>query len=1155
MKKKRNGYSPSLEELTLQLLRMMGLLAFSLLAVFFQVSANENSRVAGISLDVEESSLNNVIQKIQQQTNKNFIYSAEDVDGIYLSDVKIYGASLEKTLKQCLKGTNLEYELSQNTVIIRSRSSEKVKNISEDGGIITGKVSSDGELIPGVSVVIKGTTIGTITDIDGKFSLSGIPDNAIIVFSFVGLETQEIQYSGQNILNVKLVKKTEGIDEVVVVGYGVQKKVSVSGSVATVNTKELTNTSASTLDNALAGKLPGLSSVQNGGGQPGKDAATIYLRGASTVNGKSPLILIDGVPRTNISTLDVHEVASVSVLKDASATALFGVRGANGVILITTKRGKKGKSELSVNVEQSYTSFTKEPKRLHSWEYMKLRNEAFVNDGEEPKYSDADIAKYTNPLEGLDPSDPDYAHKAMLRNYMYPDHDYYRELINKYTPSTRVNASMSGGNDKVTYFMNSSYYDQGGNLNTEPKSTLGYDPSSKLNRYTFRANLDYKISNTLSALLNLGTYIERVNMPNVGAMYGNGDENWMMRDLFYQAKTILPITPGPTTIEGFGVAPGQIVDPGYLDRSAFEVMNRRGYRKNVRTNLNSSFGLNWDLGTLITKGLSMKGLGSYDAYSGSTLEGSKTERLYRSSVNTTTDELSYSIYRDTDNPISVSRSTSSYYDINLQGSINYARTFGNHKVGGMVLAQRDFWDHAAEIPHNVIGLSGRFTYDYNESYFAEVDMGYNGSEQFSPNKRYGFFPAFSGGWVASNEDFMKGGAILTYLKLRASYGKVGNDNMGDSRFLYLDDTYIGGGTLGSLGNGTNVVEGIRGNANLTWESAWKKNFGVDFQLFENLNGSFDYFTEHRSDILISRHTVPIFQGVPLGYIPLQNMGVVDNHGYEVEMNYKKEISDDLSFTVKGNFSYNHNTVKEFDEVARDSSYYCQTRTEGYSLGTQWGYDIDWDNTGGYWTSQDEIDNSPLSYDFGIPRPGDFKYIDKNGDNIINSKDQVPIKGPSIPRINYGVTLGVNWKNFDFSIFIQGVGQFSSMRASQGTYEYTKEGTYYTYHRTAWTPERWANGSKITYPALSRNANTNHVANDFFIMDRSFTRLKNLELGYSLKDSPTLSMLGINNLRIYVSGHNLYTWDHQPLDDIDPENDDSIGYPVTKMVNFGFNVTF
>jgi len=1154
MKKKQNWYSPSLEDLTLQLFRMISLLAFSLLVVFFQVSANENSRVAGINIDVEESSLNNVIQKIQQQTNKNFIYSAEDVDGIYLSDVRLYGASLEKTLKQCLKGTNLEYELSQNTVIIRSRSSEKVKNISEAGGIVTGKVSSDGEFIPGVSVVIKGTTIGTITDIDGKFSLSGIPDNAVLVFSFVGMETQEIQYSGQKTLNVKMISKTEGIDEVVVVGYGVQKKVSVSGSVASVDTKELTNTSASTLGNALAGKLPGLSSIQNGGGQPGKDYATIYLRGASTVNGKSPLILIDGVPRTNINTLDTHEVASVSVLKDASATALFGVRGANGVIMITTIRGTKGKSDLSVNVEQNYTSFTKEPKRIHSWEYMKLRNEAYINDGESAKYSDAEISKYTNPLDGLDPDDPDYKQKAMVRNYIYPDHDYYRELINKYTPSTKVNANMSGGTDKVTYFMNASFYHQGGNLNTEPKSYLGYDPSSKMNRWTFRANIDYKISNTVSALLNLGTYIERVNMPSVSAMYGN-DQNWMMRDLFYQAKTILPITVGPTTIAGYGVEPGQIVDPGYLDRSAFEIMNRLGYHKDVRTNLNSSFGLNWDLGTLVTKGLSIKGLGSYDAYSGSSLQAGKSERLYHASVNTTTNELSYSVYRDTENSISVSRSTSSYYNINLQGFINYARSFGSNNVGGMVLVQRDFWDHGAEIPHNVVGMSGRFTYDYNNSYFVECDMGYNGSEQFSPDKRYGFFPAFSGGWVVSNEDFLKGNDILTFIKLRASYGKVGNDQMGDRRFLYLDDTSIGGGTLNSLGNGTNVVEGIRGNINLTWESAWKSNFGVDFQLFENLNGSFDYFKEHRTDILISRHTVPAFQGVALGNIPLQNLGVVDNHGYEIELNYKKKITNDLSFTIKGNFSYNHNEVKKYDEVARDSSYYCRTRVEGYSLGTQWGYKVDWDNTGGYWTSQDEIDNSSLSYDFGTPRPGDFKYIDLNGDNVINDKDQVPIKNPSIPRINYGVTLGVNWKNFDFSVFIQGVGQFASQRANQGVYEYIKEGTYFGYHRNAWTPERWANGDNITYPALSTHATTNHVANDFFIMDRSFTRLKNIELGYSLKDNPSLSMAGISNIRIYVSGHNLYTWDHQVSDDIDPENDDPIGYPVTKMVNFGINITF
>ncbi len=1152
MKKKRNGCFPHLEG-RLKLLRVMKLITFFLLAGLIQVSAGTYSQ--NIRLDIKTSSLSDVIQKIQEQTHLVFFYSQEDVAGVYVSEVKLNGATLDEALNSCLKGTNLDYNLMYNAVILHPRASNEDLKTPPGDNKVTGKVASGkGDPIPGVTVVVKGSTTGTITDADGIFFLDKVPDNAVLVFSFVGMKSREIKYSGQASLNITMEEKTEGIEEVIVVGYGVQKKISVSGSVSSVQTKELTQSSAASLDNALAGKLPGLTSIQTGGGQPGMDDATIYLRGASTLNGTSPLILIDGVPRDNIRTLDAHEVAAVSILKDASATALFGVRGANGVILITTRRGQQGKSDLSINVEQSYTSFTKEPERLHSWDYMKLRNEAFVNDGESPEFSDEVIAKYKDPLANLDPADPDYEEKARVLKYIYPDHNYYREFIKKNTPSTKVSANLSGGTDKVDYFMNASFFHQGGNLNTEPKSQLGYDPSSKMDRWTFRANLDYKISSSLSALLNLGTYIEKVNMPYVGSLYSES-YSWMMRDLFYQAKTILPITPGPTTIAGFGYAPGQIVDPVYLDRSAFEVMNRRGYRRDVRSNLNSSFGLNWDLGKLITKGLLIKGMVSYDSYAGTTLEGGKSERLYIANVNYDTDELSYSVGRDTEDLLSVTKSANTQYDINLQGSVNYSRKFSKHDVGGMLLAQRDFWDHGGEIPHNVIGLSGRFTYNYDDRYFGEFDMGYNGSEQFAPSKRFGFFPAFSGGWVVSNEKFLKDNAVLTYLKLRASYGKVGNDQMGSNRFLYLDDTQIVSGSLSSLGKGKEVYEGIRGNKKLTWESAWKRNVGLDFQLSRNLNGSFDYFKEHRTHILITRHTVPTFQGVYLSRVPLQNMGVVDNHGYEIELNYTKTVRKDLSFIVRGNWSYNHNTVKNDDEVKRDDTYVYQTRTEGFSLSQPWGYKIDWKDHRGYWISEDEIQASGLTYDFGTPRAGDFKYIDMNKDGIINDKDQVPVGKPSIPRINYGVTLRVNWKAFDFSVFFQGVGQYYSMRSSQGIYENIKEGTYFDYHRHAWTLDRYLNKEKITYPALSTHSTTNHIENDFFIMNRAFTRLKNIELGYTLKNNACLSGLGIHDLRIYLSGHNLYVWDHQRIGGLDPENSDPIGYPVTRMVNFGANVNF
>ncbi|MDP4207057.1 MAG: SusC/RagA family TonB-linked outer membrane protein, partial [Bacteroidota bacterium] len=622
--------------------------------------------------------------------------------------------------------------------------------------------------------------------------------------------------------------------------------------------------------------------------------------------------------------------------------------------------------------------------------------------------------------------------------------------------------------------------------------------------------------------------------------------------------SVTPVTPGPTTIGGFGVAPGQIVDPGYLDRSAFEIMNRRGFLKDVRTNLNSSFGMNWDMSKAVTKGLSMKGMVSYDAYAGSTLEGGKTERLYLANINYDTDEMTYSTKRAEEGMLSIGRSAWTYYNINLQGSVNYSRKFGKHDVSGMMLAQRDFWDHGGEIPHNVIGLSGRAAYNYDSKYFAEFDMGYNGSEQFAPSRRFGFFPAFSASWVISNEQFLKDNQILTSLKVRASTGKVGNDRISSDRFLYLDNIQLGGGNLQSLGNvgngGQEVYQGLIGNPSLQWEVAKKDNLGVDFQILKDLSGTFDYFKEHRTDILIARNTVPQFQGVDAGSIPRANMGIVDNHGYELDLSYNKAVTKDLTIMVKGNMGYNHNIVRYADEVQKDDSYIMRYWSTGYSIGQQRGYLIDWKSNGGYWVSQDEIKSSGLTYGFGSPRVGDFKYKDLNGDGVVDDKDIAPIGYSSIPRITWGATFAANYKGFDFTIFFQGIGKFSGTYGSNGVYENMCQGTYYDYHMNAWTLERYLNGEKITYPALSTVTTTNHVANDFFVMSRAFTRLKNMELGYTLPKSG-LKALGINKLRVFVGGQNLYTWDNLRMGNLDPEYDNSIGYPITKMLNFGLNVTF
>lgn len=1028
----------------------------------------------------------------------------------------------------------------------------------QSGKTITGKVlDENNQPMPGVTIIVDGTTNGTMTGSDGTFTLGGVPSGATVIVSCIGY-TDQVLLEGKTNYLVSLVPDSEMLEETVVVAFGQQKKLSVTGAISTVASADLRKTTSTRLDNALAGRVTGLTSMQSGGGQPGVDGATMYLRGAATTNGKSPLILVDGVERDNIRTIDMNEVESISVLKDASATALYGVQGANGVILIQTRKGQKGKAQLNISVDQSWTSFTKEPSRLHSWEYCELRNEALMNDSQAPEFSEETIAKFRNPLLGLDPSSPDYDNQVAIRKAVYCDNDYYRMYLKSNTPQTRANANISGGTDFVNYFVNVGYIHQGGNLNTESPDYLGYDPQCYMNRLSLRSNLDFHITKNLTASLNIASYAENVNMPAVGDLY-RGDQSWMITDIIYQSQTILPISPGPVTDPRFGGVSDGVVGYNYLDRSAYEIINRRGFHTNKRKNLNTQFSVNWDLGELVTKGLSVNGMAAYDTYNIGVLEGRKKERVYNVRVDYDSETLSYSSSNgDKIEPLTMTSSRFSNYQIYVQGSINYARTFGKHNVTAMATAYRRFWEGtSADIPYNVLGTAARATYSFDDRYLVEGNLGYNGSEQFAPSKRFGLFPSGSIGWIASNESFLKGNKYLTWLKFRASYGLVGNDSMGGLRFLYQDDNKIqsGNGFVQGLG-GKIVKEGLIGNKSITWELSKKMNLGVEIGLFKDFRINVDYFTEKRDQILLKRRTVPSFQGVSSDYIPRVNMGKVDNHGVDVEVSYSHTFNRDFSISSRVNFGFNDNTAIELDEPMRSEEYAYQYHEEGFRLGQEFGYLIDWDSPGnGYFTSQDEID-SYYPYGFGgKPRVGDFVYKDVNGDGVIDQKDLSPIGySTTVPGLNYGISLGLNFKGIDFNVLFSGLGRYSKYYSGQGVVEWTKQGTYFDWTRNGWTEERYKNGEKITYPAISTTKTVSHTENDFFIQNRSFLRLKNIELGYTLPER-FLSKVGVKALRVYVSGQNLFVWDNLRITHIDPEQNNSYGYPITKNVTLGLNINF
>ena len=1028
---------------------------------------------------------------------------------------------------------------------------------------IKGTVSdASGVGLPGVSIREKNSKNATISDLNGNFQLKNENPNGVLVFSFIGLESQEVSIKGKKTINVTLAETSENyLKDAVVVAYGTQKKVSVTGSISSVNTAQLKESPTADFVGALAGKLPGLTTIQNSG-QPGEESYSIYLRGVSTTNDQSPLILIDGVPRDNISSLDPNEVASLSILKDASATAVFGVRGANGVILITTKRGENETPQLNVTAEYGIQDFATQPHSLDSWDWAVQRNQALINDGLAPAYSADQIQKY----------------KSGLYPYMYPNNNWTKIMFKSQSPMTRYNLNITGGNDRVKYFLNTSYTFQNGMLNTESKDKLGYDPEYSLNRYNFRTNIDVKMSDWIKSSLNLSGYIDRVNTP---ASVLGGSVYWIVSGIYQGTPTMV----GPTIQPGYGGQVGEVTTTALNSQPAYGNLNRTGNINSDRANLYSSLSFDFDL-SKITKGLTSKIMVSFDSKSSTVITAKTDFTRYRYNITQTTDPgtgtisdnlLFYAVTPQQFVPLALSKTATFQYAINMQWLLNYARSFGKHQVTGMILAQRDNNESVNSVagvilpsdrflPYNVIGTAGRFTYNYDNRYLAEVNLGYNGSEQFAPGNRFGFFPAGSVGWVISNEKFMENQKIIDNLKFRASYGKVGSDKLGSTRFLYLDNAKVVSGgyiTNGITSSSGYVSEALIGNPFITWETSYKQNYGIDLTILKVLKFTGEYYLENRDNILITPGNIPTMGGIPAAILPKLNDGVVNNTGYELQLTYNLKINKELSFNVSGNYNYNKNTVTNMDEAPNDPTYAYKYQQTGQSIGQNWGYIIDWNSPGhGYYTSQDEINKSGLKFDGIQPKPGDFVYKDINivngvkGDGIINGKDYAPIGYSNIPRISYGLTLGVSYKRFNFSAMFQGIDQASQYYNGWGVTEYDGDGNYYKYMNNAWTPALYNAGATISYPRLTTIAGggSSDQPNSFFIEDRSYLRLKNVQISYTVPTKLSLKF-GAKSIKFYVNGQNLILWDNLATPNFDPEQASATSMPLIRTINFGANILF
>lgn len=999
---------------------------------------------------------------------------------------------------------------------------------SQQGTMVTGKVVDQSKAgIPGVTVVVKGTSVGTVTDFDGNYSIA-VPANAdALIFSFVGLGTKEIAFEGQTVIDVTMEESSIGLGEVVAVAYGSQKKVTVTGAISSIGGDDLLKTPTGSVSNALSGAVTGLSSVQYSG-EPGADAADLFIRGIATLNNSSPLVQVDGVER-DFSQIDPNEIESITVLKDASATAVFGVRGANGVILITTKRGKEGQAKISFSTSFGLQVPTKLLEFADSYEYATYYNEAQANDG-------ADPSTYKFKPEVLE------AFRTHSDPILYPDMDWMDYLLKNGAMQTQHNVNISGGVEKIRYFVSLGAYTQEGLFKT---FDAGYDFNFDFNRYNYRANLDFDVTNSTLLSVNLGGRIESKNTP-----ISNEDQNQLFRQLYWA-----------TPFGGAGIVDGRrvVTNPDYIPDPGTDGLYPyygKGYNSTSTNVLNLDLILNQKL-DFVTKGLSFKVKGSYNSSYSHTKTRSSTLPYY-TPVQTDDGTIEYRKSGD-DSQLGYGESYGKGRDWYAEASLNYLREFGDHTISGLALYNQSKYYYPrnnTDIPSGYVGMVGRLTYDYKTRYMAEVNLGYNGSENFAPGKRYGFFPAGSIGWVLSEEPFMASvKTVVNYMKLRASYGVVGNDKFGDRRFLYLPDSYVLGGS--GYNFGTNVgsfqpgaYEAAKSNPDVTWEKAYKQNYGVDFAFMrERLKLTVDFFKEHREDILWQSETIPTIVGASL---PVINLGIVDNHGYEFTLEWNEKLNDQFRYWVKGNFSFARNKIVEKGEVAPNEDYMWET---GRPIGSR--------IINKFWGFYDETANDRYYAEYGQNiaehagglEPGDVVYVDLNNDGIIDNDDVTKLGFTDTPEYVIGANAGFSWKNLDFSM--QWTGAWHASRLLEETFRepmgdtYTKGLLRFQYDQR-WTPET-ASTAALPRATLSHRSN-NYKSSDLFMANASYLRLKNIEVGYNLKFA-AFERVGVENCRVYVNGYNLLTFTGFKYGDPESRTSSRPQYPLTRVFNVGLKVGF
>ncbi len=1005
---------------------------------------------------------------------------------------------------------------------------------------VTGKVvDTNGEEIIGATVREAGTKNATVTDFDGNYSITVGP-NATLNISYIGYKDVSVKVNGRSVVNVTMSSDETALEEVVVVGYGQQKKESVIGAISQVTSKDLLSTPAANVSQAIAGKIPGVVTAQ-ASGAPGADDAKIYIRGRATFAGDAqPLILVDGVERA-FSQIAPDDIETISVLKDASATAVYGVRGANGVMLITTKRGKEQKPVVSLTANFQYQSPTRKDTYLNSYESVKLLNEAYANDGLGVAYSEADVNMFQQSVAGK---------LSGANALLYPNVDWYDEVLKSSAPAQRYNASVRGGTKRMRYYASLEYYNQGSIFKNLSSDKYGNTSSMGYSRYGFRANADFFLTKDLTFSVNFGTRFEE-------RKGGNATEGEIFTEMNHAPGWIFPVSyqvmngETPKTLWGGNAQyqnniVGRLTDGGYY----------KGENTINETNFIFDYKMDW-----LTKGLSAKAMMSFDYENYHRNRYTRNFATYEPADRKTYSDSNYQemdAYHkyNTDTNLSNGYDKFALYKLYMEAQLNYARVFNEvHDVTAMLLYMQNDYRYDSNLAQRYQGVVGRVTYGYDNRYYAEVNAGYNGSENFRKGKRFGFFPALSVGWRISNEKFMEGTKDwLSNLKLRASYGQVGNDvymvNGVRQRFLYeqkwsqiSNDYYFG--TTGTTG----IYEQQYPNYDVTWERANKYNVGLEFNFLNSLiTGNIDYFYEKRNDILTEYLTRPQWVGVTMA---AANLGETKNSGVEIELHHNNTIGKDFQYSVGFTFSHAKNEIISMDEPDGKTAY---RKREGHPIGQYFGLIAD-----GYITQAD-IDGGNLPQStFALKdlQPGDLKYRDVNGDGFIDDRDETFIGYSDVPENTYALTLSANYKGWGFNVMFQGVDHVSRYYDAEAMFAFVNGGKVKEHHMDRWNPavSEAQNLANAKYPLLhyASYGNHNQRRNSFFLQNGSFMRLKNIELSYTLPQE-WIKHVGMSQCRLYVNANNLITWDH--LDNLtDPESNGSNLYPICKTVNFGLNVTF